>query len=307
MSLAKQKHVTQSFSGQTIYRRGATGPFSPSVDPSEKQLVYRTKAYEQFYFAPENRPIYDKHVQNLKQSILENGYMKEVPIQLVRAPDGKGFIVTDGQHRLAACKALGVEVYYQVREFESESAKSAAIRVVNAYSKAWRDEDYLAHFCMLGNPHYKRLQSFMSEFDLGISSAISILSGANNAHSAKSGTLTRHAYRVGNLQFTKAAEEKARITMSLVNSIRNYHERLIPMRRQAAFVTALIIMVTSEHYDEDRMLANMDKNLMRFVFCTNVLDYLALFTEVFNWKRKSNRIVFTRTGSKKLFDEVTEA
>lgn len=306
MSLAKQKHVTQSFSGQTIYRRGATGPFSPSVDPSEKQLVYRTKAYEQFYFAPENRPIYDKHVQNLKQSILENGYMKEVPIQLVRAPDGKGFIVTDGQHRLAACKALGVEVYYQVREFESESAKSAAIRVVNAYSKAWRDEDYLAHFCMLGNPHYKRLQSFMSEFDLGISSAINILSGMRHAHAGKSGGL-RHAYRIGDLQFSKGDEEKARITMSLANSIRNFHERLIPLRRHAAFVTATIIAVTSEHYDEDRMLANMEKNLMRFVLCTSVNDYLALLTEVFNWKRKSNRIVFTRTGSKKLFDEVTEA
>jgi hypothetical protein len=285
--------------GQTIYRRGPSGPFVPVVDPNIQQKVFHTRAYEQFQFAPENRPVYKKHVEHLKQSIKENGYLRHSPIHVTTAADGRGYVVTDGQHRLQACIDLGVDVYYVVNDYTNEADKSAAIRVVNAYSRSWREEDYLAHFCTLGNPHYLRLRQFMADMSLSIHAAIAILQSQTN-YTAR--TEVRHGFRIGSLNFSDAAEAAARRMMVQVNEIRHFHARMDLVKHDSGFLNAVIKMVAADHYDHQRFLDLLAVNLAYIVRCTSTKSYLAILSEIFNYRRSKHRVLFTAQGSKRLYD-----
>jgi hypothetical protein len=291
--------ANQGFEGKTVYRRGDSGPARVVKDATEDVTVYRTKAYEQFEFAPENRPLYPGHVANLRQSIKENGYLKEMPIQVIRSENGK-LLITDGQHRFTVCKELDVEVYYVIKDDVARASET--IRIINAYAKAWKDEDYLRHFLTLGYPAYVKLHAFMQQFDLPTFAALTVLSGC--IRDVKN---LRMPFRTGDLKLSDEDFSEATEVMEKVNAIRSYHNRLATIRKDRAFLGALITMVKSKHYDHERMMHTLERGLAYIVKCTNSQHYLDMLTDVYNrGLREKNRTVFTKKGSQRLNAKASE-
>lgn len=68
-----------------------------------------TKNYDMFEFITANRSINRSHVNKLKKSLSEYGFLSSQPITV--SNDMK---IIDGQHRFIACKEMGIPINYQV-------------------------------------------------------------------------------------------------------------------------------------------------------------------------------------------------
>ena len=69
--------------------------------------MQETKDYGKFTFLTANRPIHRGHVNKLKKSLTEYGFLDSQPITVT--PD---FRIIDGQHRFIACKEMGLPVKF---------------------------------------------------------------------------------------------------------------------------------------------------------------------------------------------------
>ncbi len=279
-----------SFS-ETIHRRtGAGNQKMTTLDSSDVLNVYKTTDYNRFVLMPENRQIYPVHVANLRRSIQEDGYLKERPIEVIRS--GDKMVIVDGQHRFTACRELELPIFYILK---SEADASLAVRVVNNNAKIWRPEDYLRHFIAMKNTSYIRLAKFMEDFDVGISAALGLLTlGGKNLSNNKD---TRHNFKTGHLNFSEQTLDEASIMMVPINEIRNLHERMGPLRKDPAFIKALVILTTSKIYDHERMMKNLSVNIGMVAVCTSINKYLAMLEGIYNYKRgEGKRLHLSRKG-----------
>ncbi len=256
----------------------------------EKVSIHQTEDYDLFVTTEENRTVRPKHVTVMKASIEAHGFMKECPILVSENEDGL-YIVADGQHRLAACRELEVPVWYQVIPAARLDEK---IRVINANSRKWTDGDFLHHFCALGKESYLLLRDFMAAHEMGLGSALGMLSGSGKISRPVG---IRATFRNGELLFTEDAIDAASLVMEPVNDIRNVHERIAHLKRDEAFIKALLILCCSKAYDHDRMMAALELNLSHVVYCTRVTDYLNILGEIYNYRRQEgNRMGLSKKG-----------
>jgi hypothetical protein len=98
--------------------------------------IQKTLDYSIFKKEKRNRPISQANVEKLMYSLLENNLMESKPVLV-----SKEMIVIDGQHRLAAAKALNMPIYYCVIEHDHMEA----IQLLNSAQKQWTAEDFF-HF-----------------------------------------------------------------------------------------------------------------------------------------------------------------
>lgn len=116
------------------------------------QDIYLTKDYGRFDFYSQNRIPTDRHVERMKKSLEEFGFLPEHPITVI--DEGGKLKITDGQHRFLAAKKLELPVYYVI----SKSADAAQdIIIKHLYSKTWAMEDFLHHYTSLRVKDYLTL------------------------------------------------------------------------------------------------------------------------------------------------------
>lgn len=69
--------------------------------------MQETKEYEKFTFLSTNRPVQRNHVNKLKKSLSEYGFLESQPITVT-----EDYKILDGQHRFIACKEMGIPIKY---------------------------------------------------------------------------------------------------------------------------------------------------------------------------------------------------
>ncbi len=116
----------------------------------------KTKDFEKFMIWDFNRKINPKHVKELKNSIIKNGYRNEITIYVTpvqnEIAEGK-HVILDGQHRFLASKELDVEFTYEIIENNSTTTQiEESIILYNIDRKNLTFEDY-AHMNR-DNKHY---------------------------------------------------------------------------------------------------------------------------------------------------------
>lgn len=118
-----------------------------------KRSVFCTDNYNLFKFGENNRCIDYKHIKQLKEDIKKNGQLQPIIIN-------KKHIVIDGQHRLQACKMLGIPVeYIQRDDFDMKECMA-----MNASSKNWQLDDYIHYYASKGNKNYISLEKLRAEY-----------------------------------------------------------------------------------------------------------------------------------------------
>lgn len=116
--------------------------------------VYVTTDYSIFRKMKENRPLKPENLKKIRESIKEFGWLRQ-PILVNEKME-----VIDGQHRLEACKELGLPVEYII----DEGLKVEECQELNRTQNNWRSDDYIHSFAERGNENYIRFRKLTEEF-----------------------------------------------------------------------------------------------------------------------------------------------
>lgn len=69
--------------------------------------MQETKEYDRFSFLTANRPVDYNHVNKIKKSLQEYGFLDSQPITV-----NNEMQIIDGQHRFVACKEMGLPIKF---------------------------------------------------------------------------------------------------------------------------------------------------------------------------------------------------
>jgi len=123
---------------------------SSPVSTATAMQVMQTDNYDMFKFMVGNRAINPTKVNQLMTEIRQNGL--QIPIVV-----NEKYEVADGQHRLDACRELGVPVMYIVRKgITIEDAANA-----NTAGSNWTTIDWINYHASQGKEEYKKLQQWI--------------------------------------------------------------------------------------------------------------------------------------------------
>lgn len=125
--------------------------------------VKETSDYSIFEKSPSNRNVSVPQVNKIRRSMYEHGYLKSFPISCIKGEKGT-LIVTDGQHRLEAAKALNLPVMYVVEAIAVDPS-------VIPNQKKWDAKDFLQRYAAAGNEVYQYILSVANHF--GVSHRVS--------------------------------------------------------------------------------------------------------------------------------------
>lgn len=112
--------------------------------------IKQTKDYSQFKYLDSNRDVMPIRVDELIRSIKERNKLHLHPIIVAKDPDDGLYLVTDGQHRLAAAKALKLPIYYVV----DEDSELRDIIILNTNRHNWALKDYVFFHHQNGNEEF---------------------------------------------------------------------------------------------------------------------------------------------------------
>lgn len=127
--------------------------------------IKQTSNYQWFKMFANNRPISNRHLEELREQFQLYGNITEVsPITV----NNNGFIF-DGQHRRILCQEFGFPVNYIERD-----AKVELTPAMNHNQKQWEMLDYIRFFADLKS-EYKILSRFISDNSINFSIASAVL------------------------------------------------------------------------------------------------------------------------------------
>lgn len=152
-----------------------------------------TRNYARFSMMPGNREFSEAKVRDLSERIKAHNLLAAFPILCV-AVDGE-LKVIDGQHRLAAAKALGVEIHYTV----AKDLTTDDVRLINGGQHPWQTRDYLRHFCEIGRKDYAQVASFSAESKIGLMTAAVMLSNGTTTSGEATRRFRAGSFKVSNM------------------------------------------------------------------------------------------------------------
>ena len=204
--------------------------------------LYTTTNYHIFKYYDHNRVIDQKNVERLKKSILENkGLLQPVLVD-------KDFYVVDGQHRVTACKEVGMPVIFNQldRAYTIEE-----VQEIQRIRQAWKIEDYVESEVKRGeNDCYEVLLEYSKKYSLPLNLTAAIFLGTTK--NVKTQLIT------GNFHFTPKQKQEAFIVFKKLNDIRE----AIGIMNEKLY-RGLILFFKSPEYDHERMVKQMEKHFHR--------------------------------------------
>ena len=258
---------------------------------ASKQItkVMYEKNYSKFTLFDNNRDINETHVEELVASMRKSGQLMPVVVT-------SNMEVIDGQHRLEACKKLGLEVLYVV----NKTGNSKQIAVMNNTQKGWKNKDFLKHFCHKSHHNsseYKKIEKFIEEYKLPFRVCISLLSDYNIGFNGSSGRGPMKFFRDGSFKINDldAAKETAQRLIKLKSFVPN-------LVKIVKFSVAFIKISELENFDLKTCYAQIEKNSSKFDKCLNQEDWNEAMVRAYNYnlktkgKKASKRISIRKEG-----------
>lgn len=237
--------------------------------------VLVTKDYDNFVFMEGNRNVSPVHLTRIKRSLEE----KQLPIPIIVTEKENGKLeIFEGQHRYTACRQLDLPIYYIIIEnLQLEDAIT-----INTISKKWTAEDYFQHYCTLKKEHYLLLRQFMEITGLTLYNARTFIDFCSSK-----GSKQTHDFNTGSFQVTDYNK-----SLDLYYKHLDYSD--CPAFAKANCKLAILRVLNYPGYDHDRMIAKLEQGLAyKVTQRTTTSDYLALFSEIYNYGvNKNNKVYF---------------
>lgn len=230
-------------------------------------MIKKTKDYEMFKFRADNRAIIPSHVNKLKISIQNRNLLEYRPIEV-----NSDMEVIDGQHRLTAAKALGLEIYYVVRH----DLIDGDIITYNAFAKSWGLEDFFKHFLIHKKPEYLKLQQFMIRENMSLRIALNLIAGRTKDAIQK----FKNGLFVCNNEIIEGHLEICWETIRYIQKSLGYSNFVTT----AKFWKALLVLTKHPFFDRDKWKHNLVYKVETFGPRATFEDYLKMLQLIYNWK-----------------------
>jgi hypothetical protein len=198
-------------------------------------------------------------------------------------------VVIDGQHRLSAAQALGIEVPYVVSDglFDPQQ-----VLVMNTYGSQWTQKDHVKHFAVQGNPNYQKLSDLIDQVEENrMQISLRSLQALAQGHMGVDSRLGKHkmSIRSGGWKFNDDPEWCLRVLDQL-----KHVETLTPIIKGGRFLLCLSnLMQAQEGFDAKRLMDQINKFPEMINKTRNMLDCYRNIEDVYNYyKSHKNRLIF---------------
>jgi len=140
--------------------------------------IHSSSDYDKFIILPENRRIYENHLNKVIKSLKIFNGLPYNPI--IVAPD---YTILDGQHRYKAAEKLNLEFYYII------APQKMSYILLNNYRKNWNIADYIQHHSNFSDD-YQYLLNFSDRHKIAPANSAALLGqirGGRNTEKFKNG------------------------------------------------------------------------------------------------------------------------
>ena len=234
--------------------------------------TYSTKDYSKFKSLVGNRFVNRAHVRKLITSLEHKNMLQYHPILVTDK-----MVVIDGQHRLEAAKALGLEIFYKI----VPGANLETVQELNSTMKEWTLKDFCESYAMLGREDYEELLKFSTRHGLSLSFSAQLLQGAIKN---QSGT---EPNKVRNGTFKVLAQANAEETVRRMKEIQPYADA--KSWKDPKFVRALVSLY-SRGMDHKRFVEKMRMTGVRLHRQVSYRDYVFEIMDIYNKGNKKDKI-----------------
>jgi hypothetical protein len=230
-----------------------------------------TKDYSLFTLVKSNREVIPSHVDKIKASIKEKNLLAQNPITV-----NSKMQVIDGQHRLAAAQALGIEIYYIV----SDEVTNEDISRLNTNKRNWGLTDYLNFWHAEGKEEYKKIGQFLNNHPrFTLTAALLILGGDYTGYT--------QTFKDG--RFVVKDKDWAEQFAEQVKELHEYGKHVY----MTEFIRRYYKVAKNEKFDFKKLIHQINKGPKSFMPCVNDKQYAEMFNEIFNRDIPSkNHVIF---------------
>lgn len=228
--------------------------------------VYTTKEYGNLKLIKGNRPIVQKHVNELVNSMQEEDLHHLDPITVNNKME-----IIDGQHRFMARTILERPVFYMKVEADVGLPE---IQRLNTGTRNWNFYDILHSQCALANKDYILLKQVMETYKLPLSVTMIMLDPSNNR-----GKGSHRDFKAGLYKVKELNQGTARIKM--LKEIGQYYAAW----KRRYFALAMRTIFSNEQYDHKRMMEKLEYLSRKVVHCPDTVTYIKMMEDIYNYKQ----------------------
>lgn len=235
-----------------VGKKGFVVEMKNGKDIEGPRKVYRSYDYSRFHFIPFNRPTIQSHVEELKKSMREFGFVDEVLIARTDVIDGieKDWIV-DRQHRFIGLVEDKQPIDYSLIYVHSKYELIRIIAALNSKSSKWQKKDYLRAWSFLDMQEYKTINKWKDK------APITIITQAMTGLDATSLT---ERFNEGTIQFLDVP--KGEKVLSELLLLRKHLPKGI--RYMSAATKFLFRSQVNENYSIGKLLKNISSTGLSF-------------------------------------------
>ena len=277
MSKKRKKMVREAsikpWRGLNVSILGNTLERSSMTDDEVITTVKYTADYSKFIILEDNRDVDENAVNKLVVSIKKRGQLQPIIVN-------DKYQVIDGQHRLDACKILGIPVAF----IKSTKATIKDVVLINNTQKSWRNQDYLktfSHSNHVNHLEYKKVVTFLKNYTLPFTVGLNLLSGA-----LASGGATNKLVSFKNGDFKIENLDKAERWAAQLIKIKAFAPNLVKI---AKFCMAFIKIQKLEGFSSLIAYEQIEKNVRKFDRCQNQEDWDEAMVRAYNYNLKKNK------------------
>lgn len=238
-------------------------------------VVQKTTDYDSFKNVRGNRFINQSHVGKLVKSIKQKNLLPYNPVMV-----SDNMHVIDGQHRIEACKKIGIPVYYIV----IPGLKLNDIQELNYNMKAWSIRDFAESFAACGKNDYKKLIAFTDKYNIPLTTAATLLYGRMGG---LAGGETSRLIRDGDFEVKN--ENNANMIASRIHDFK-------PHSDGGSWHTREFIRAIVQCYEKGAIHEEMIDKFKTFGFkIKKSRDYRVILMElekIYNFKRREGKLSF---------------
>ena len=242
----------------------------------ENNQILESTNYDEFKILLGNRSVNDGHVNELIESMQENGNLK-IPIIVNEKKE-----IIDGQHRYFAWLLRKEPITYIIKK--GLGLKEA--QVMNDRNRNWKDSDFLQSYLELGLPEYKKYNEFKKKYEFGHSTNLLLLIGKSDHKE-----VTR-AFKQGTFVVRRWTEACA--IADLIVEIAPYYEGY----KRRSFVMACRILFKTIGFDKATLIKKLKFSQELMVDCLETTHYVELLARIYNRHNQGKRIGVIREGNK---------
>lgn len=230
--------------------------------------------YDEFKILDFNRTLNRKHIEELKKSITQYGYLDSHPIVV-----NSDMEILDGQHRFKALREMGLPIKYEVVEDPDEKL----IIELNTSQKKWTREDYINYYATkYGNPNYLRIARLSKSMNISPIEVITL------GKCVSDGSNISRVIKTGKLKFTINEEMRCESNFKKIKDLTTS----LRMKPSVRFMVGFMDLFKYSNFDYKIMLKKAQRYPTLAYNCRTAAEFTNMLKDIYNHdqRKAENRL-----------------